>query len=74
MKRCVHFVGFKNPRTTKDQRYVRAALIFGEPDFLHPGWDLRAQREIVEGDVVLFAKGSADQEPRVMSFNDPEPV
>ena len=34
------------------------------------GWDLRAQREIAPGDVVIFARGPADQEPQARSFPD----
>ena len=62
----LHFVGFKH-----DQRYQNALLIFGSPDFHHPGWDLRAQREIAEVDVVVFANGPHDQVPRTKSFTDP---
>lgn len=60
----VHFVGFKG------DEYVRAIRVFGQPDFIHPGYDLRALREICPGDTVVFAKGSADQTPRQKSFSD----
>ena len=60
----MHFVGFRG------DEYVRALRVFGEPDFIHRGWDLRAQREIAPGDTVVFATGSYDQEPRKRSFND----
>ena len=69
-KICIHFVGFKDPRYAKDERYVRACRVFGPPDFLHRGWDMRALREIAPGDIVVFAKGGADQEPRPQSFDD----
>ena len=64
MEPVVHFVGFRG------DEYVRAMRVFGRPEYIHRGWDLRARREIAEGDVVVFAKGEFDQQPRVMSFND----
>lgn len=64
MKNCLHFVGFK------DDRFLNAVRVFGQPDFIHRGWDLRAAREIAPDDTVVFAKGSFDQEPRKRSFND----
>ncbi|GGD43321.1 hypothetical protein [Aureimonas glaciei] len=60
----IHFVGFK------DERYLSAVKVWGPPTYIHRGWDLRAQREIEEGDTVVFADGPADQEPRAKSFND----
>lgn len=60
----LHFVGFRG------DEYVCALRTFGEPDFIHRGWDLRAQRELAPGDTVVFATGSCDQEPRKRSFND----
>lgn len=70
MKHALHFVGFRDPRYAKDERYWRAVKVWGEPDFLHRGWDMRARREIADGDTIIFAKGSADQPPRLMSFDD----
>lgn len=64
MKPCLHFVGFRG------DEYLRALRVFGRPDFIHIGWDLRAQREIAPGDVVVFAKGPADQAPALRSFPD----
>jgi hypothetical protein len=61
---AVHFVGFRG------DEYSRALRVFGPPDFIHRGWDLRAQREIAPDDVVVFATGSFDQVPRRQSFND----
>lgn len=60
----VHFVGFR------DDRYWNAVKVFGPPHFIHPGWDLRAQRGIGDNDLVIFANGEYDQVPRVRSFND----
>lgn len=60
----VHFVGFRS------DEYLRAQRIWGRPAFIHIGWDQRAQREIAEGDVVVFARGSHDQEPAPRSFAD----
>lgn len=70
MKHALHFVGFKDPRYAKDERYWRAAAVFGRPDFLHRGWDMRARCEIADGDTIIFAKGSLDQPPRAQSFDD----
>jgi hypothetical protein len=62
--RVVHFVGFK------DDRYWSAVKAFGPPHYIHRGWDLRARRELDDGDLVVFADGPHDQEPRVKSYND----
>lgn len=64
MRPCVHFVGFK------DDRYHAAVRAFGPPYYIHQGWDKRARRELSEGDLVVFADGPHDQEPRDRSFND----
>lgn len=61
---CIHFIGFT------DDRYWNAVRVFGLPDFIHPGWDLRAQREIAPEDVLIFANGEANQEPRHKSYTD----
>jgi hypothetical protein len=60
----IHFVGFRG------DEYLRAIRIFGKPDFIHRGWDLRALREIAEGDVVIFAKGDDSQPPSKHSYED----
>lgn len=62
--RHIHFIGFK------DDRWWNAVKTFGFPDFIHPGWDIRAAREIAKGDTVVFAAGDWRQEPRVQSFTD----
>lgn len=64
MRSCVHFVGFK------DDRYWNAVKVFGFPHFIHPGWDLRAQRDIAPGDVVVFAELDDRSEPRRKSYTD----
>lgn len=63
-ERCVHFVGFRG------DEYHSAVKVFGKPHFIHRGWDLRAQREIGEDDIVVFATGQHDQAPRVKSYDD----
>ena len=69
MTRIVHFVGFR------DDRYWSAVKVFGPPHYIHRGWDLRARRELAEDDVVVFADGPHDQEPRAKSYDDlREPV
>jgi hypothetical protein len=64
MKHALHFVGFRG------NEFTTACLVWGRPDFIHRGWDLRARREIAPGDTIVFAKGDAEQTPRPMSFND----
>ena len=64
MRPATHFVGFR------DDRYHNAVRIFGLPDFVHRGWDMRAQREIAPGDVVVFASGGGAQQPARRSFDD----
>ena len=64
MRRTVHFVGFRG------EEYTRAVKVFGLPDFIHMGWDRRAQREIAEADLVVFARGDEDQPPAERNFND----
>ena len=63
MNAALHFVRFNR----FDQRFSNAVAVFGKPDFLHRVWDLRARREIMDGDVIVFAKGESDQE--VSQFN-----
>jgi hypothetical protein len=60
----LHFVGFK------DDRWWNAIRVFGRPDFVHPGWDIRAKREIMPGDVIVFAAGDWQQEASRKSFTD----
>jgi len=62
--RVVHYVGFR------DDRYWAAYRIWGGPRFLHRGWDLRALRDVGPDDLVIFAKGEHDQQPRRQSYND----
>jgi hypothetical protein len=65
-----HFVGFKDPRYAKDERYDRIVKAFGPPDFIHRFWDRRAVDEVMEGDVVFFADGDETQDVRTFSFDD----
>jgi hypothetical protein len=60
----LHFVGFR------DDRYLTARRVFGQPDFIHMGWDLRARREIAPDDLVIFATGDENQPPAKHSFPD----
>ena len=57
MKAALHFVRFDR----FDQRFSNAVAVFGRPDFLHRVWDRRARREIMDGDMIVFAKGESDQ-------------
>lgn len=70
MRPALHFVGFKDPRYAKDERFERARRVFGEPDFLHRYYDIRAYQEIVPGDTAIFAEGTEAQTPRQQSYDD----
>ena len=65
MRACTHFVGFRGAE------YLSAVRVWGVPDFIHRGWDRRAQREIdPDTDTVIFAAGEHDQAPRAKSYDD----
>lgn len=53
----VHFVGFSDDH---GRTFRSAVKVFGLPTFMHQRWDQRAQREITQEDVILFAKGDED--------------
>ena len=61
---AIHFVGFRG------EEWWSAIRVWGRPDYIHIGWDQRAQREIVAGDTVIFAGGDWDQP--VSQFNFPD--
>jgi hypothetical protein len=63
----VHFVGFKSET---DIRFWNAIQVFGYPDFVHRVWDVRAKAEVMEGDLVVFAKGTFDQPVKEHSYDD----
>ena len=60
----VHFIGFRG------DEYWSAVKVWDRPHFIHRGWDRRGQRDIADGDVVIFATGDHDQEPRARSYDD----
>lgn len=60
----LHFIAFR------DDRYWNAVKVFGLPDFIHRGWDMRARREIAAGDTVVFSIGDCDQKPSFQSYQD----
>lgn len=62
--RAIHFVGFRG------DEYTRACRVFGEPDFVHLGWDRRARRELADGDLVVFAQGPHDQQFSARNYDD----
>lgn len=64
VRSCLHFVGFRG------DEYLSARRVFGVPHYFHIGWDLRAQREIAEGDTVVFARGNWDQPPSRHNYPD----
>ncbi len=59
--RLTHFVGFRG------DRYWNAVRVFGPPDMIHRDYDIYAANDIAPGDVVVFARGPADQRPRSFS-------
>ena len=61
---ALHFIGFRG------DEYARAIRVFGKPDFIHIGWDRWARKEVVEGDVAVFAKGGFDDAPSPYSYPD----
>ncbi|MBS9476263.1 hypothetical protein [Ancylobacter radicis] len=64
MEPAVHFVGFRG------DEYMSAVRVFGRPDFIHRRWDQRARREIANCDTLVFAVGTADDEPSRYNGND----
>lgn len=60
----LHFIGFK------DDRYLAAVRVFGKPDFVHRFWDVRAQHELMPGDVAVFADGDEHDPPRLYAYDD----
>lgn len=64
MRPCVHFIGFRG------EEYLSAVRVWGLPEYIHQGWDLRARREIDESDTIVFANGAGDGPPRVKSWPD----
>lgn len=62
--RCVHFIGFRG------EEYWSAVRAFGPPHFIHRGWDRRAQRDIGEGDLVVFARGDEHQPLAAYNYDD----
>lgn len=63
-KPITHFVGFRG------DEYTTACRIWGKPHYVHIVWDRRAQRDIADGDTVVFAKG--DSEQPVGPYNGPD--
>jgi hypothetical protein len=51
--KCLHFVGFTN-----EEQIRKASRIFGEPHFIHPKWDVRAEQELDVDDVIVYANGT----------------
>lgn len=66
---AVHFVGFDPKNTSKWNQAVR---IFGQPDFVHRYWDVRAKfgGEWADGDVRVFAVGTDADAPRPHAYDD----
>lgn len=61
---ALHFVGFRG------DEYISACRVFGKPDFYHYVWDQRAQREITDNDIVVFAKYDPNDPPSPFNYDD----
>ena len=67
MRNAVHFVGFRG------DEYNSAVQVFGKPDFFHRFWDVRAQQEVDQNDMVVFARPkdwAIVNEPKAQAFDD----
>lgn len=66
MNNAVHFVEFRCPT-----KFYKASQVFGQPDFVHYYWDVRAQQEIAPGDTVVFGSNkTVAAPPNQISFDD----
>ena len=64
---ALHFVNFR------DDRIHAARRIFGQPDFWHRNWDVRAWQESrAPGDIIVFAIGTDADVPKLQSWDDSE--
>lgn len=61
---CLHFVAFRG------DEWWSALRVWGRPDFVHPRWDTRAQREIAQGDTIVFARGTEADQPSRQNATD----
>lgn len=61
---ALHFVGFRG------EEYARATPVFGLPDFIHRGWDPRAQREVGPHDLVIFGPKADPDHVSEYNFDD----
>jgi hypothetical protein len=61
---AVHFVGFSG------EEFHSATRVWGPPDFIHRGWDERAQREIADVDTVVFGPNASPDFVNPRSFDD----
>ena len=66
---AIHFIGF-DPRDTA--KFIRAQKVFGNPDFVHRFWDVRAKfgGEFAPGDIRVFATGTDADVPRPHAYDD----
>lgn len=64
VKPIIHFIGFRG------EEYWSAVKVWGQPHYIHRGWDKRAQRDIADVDLVIFAKGTDRDEPRDFNYDD----
>lgn len=63
---ALHFIGFKEDA----MRFNNALLVFGQPDFVHRYWDVRARQELAPGDTAVFGTGTDRDEPSPFSYDD----
>jgi hypothetical protein len=61
---ALHFVGFRG------EEYWSAIKVWGQPDFVHIGWDRYAIQAIAPEDTVVFAQGEWTQVPGHFNYPD----
>ena len=64
-ERATHFVGFR-----EDHEYGSAIRAFGKPNFIHRVHDRRMQREIADGDLIVFGSKARPDKVRRYNGND----
>jgi len=64
---ALHFVGFRG------EEWWSAIKVWGRPNYIHIGWDQRAQREILPQDTVIFARGDWTQPVAKHNYPDLKP-
>ena len=64
MSELIHFVGFRG------EEYRSACKVWGNPDYIHRGYDNRMRRETASYDTIVFANGCEEHGPSWYSYPD----